>query len=209
VISIQRRYITITDKTKIIDITPESISPVVQYQSSLGECFFALPRHVQCLAGNIPPSQLPNEWDATTPVDIIVKTCGSVMFVVGYHSWILTLYNEEIIASGGGPDDGTSDYMASYISELGGIIAGLSAIGMLNPSVLVCLRHVNFVCNNSAAIIAAKRKVTQSIFHRLESDYDLISTMKFLQGNWYRDYEITYEWVKGHADLENEEPNKE
>jgi hypothetical protein len=33
--------------------------------------------------------------------------------------------------------------------------------------------------------------------------------MKFLQGNWYRDFELTYEWVKGHADHGNEEPNKE
>jgi hypothetical protein len=51
---------------------------------------------------------------------------------------------------------------------------------MLHRSGLVCLRHIKFVCDKSAAIIAAKRTVTQSIFHRLESDYDLISTMKFL-----------------------------
>jgi hypothetical protein len=99
--------------------------------------------------------------------------------------------------------------MTSYRLELGGIIAGLEAIGMLHRSGLVCLRHIKFVCNNSAAIIAAKRTVTQSIFHRLESDYNMISTVKFLQGNWYNDYEITYEWVKGHADRGNEEPNKE
>jgi hypothetical protein len=37
----------------------------------------------------------------------------------------------------------------------------------------------------------------------------MISTMKFLQGNWCKDYYITYEWVKGHADRGNEEPNKE
>jgi hypothetical protein len=80
---IQRRYITITYKTNIIDITPSIIAPIVQYQSSLGECFFALPRHVQGLVGNIPPPQLPNEWDATTPVYIIVATDGSVLFGVG------------------------------------------------------------------------------------------------------------------------------
>jgi hypothetical protein len=96
-----------------------------------------------------------------------------------------------------------------YRSELGGIILGLAAIGMLHRSGLVCSRRIKFLCDNSAAIIAAKRTVTQSIFHRLESDYDLISTMKFLQGNWCRGYEITYEWVKGHADRGNEEPNKE
>jgi hypothetical protein len=99
--------------------------------------------------------------------------------------------------------------MTSCISELGGIIAGLAAIGMQHRSVLVCLRHIKFVCDSSTAIIAAKRIVTQSIFHRLKSDYDLISTMKFLKGNWCRDYEITYEWVNGHADRGNEDTNKE
>jgi hypothetical protein len=168
-----------------------------------------LPRHVQRIVGNIPPSQLPNKWDATTPVDTIVATYGSVLFSVGYHSWILALENEEIITSGGRPDDRASAYMTSYRSELGGIIAGLAAIDMLHRSGLVCIRHIKFVCDNSAAIIATKRTVTQSIFHRFESDYDLISTMKFLQGNWPRDYDITYEWVKGQADRGNEEPNKE
>jgi hypothetical protein len=33
--------------------------------------------------------------------------------------------------------------------------------------------------------------------------------MIFLQGNWCGDSDITYEWVKGHADRGNEEPNKE
>jgi hypothetical protein len=33
--------------------------------------------------------------------------------------------------------------------------------------------------------------------------------MKFLQGKWYKDYEITYEWVNGHSDRGNEDPNKE
>jgi hypothetical protein len=208
-ISRQRRYITITDKINIIDITPASITPIVQYQSLLGECFFALPMHVQRLVGNIPPQQLPTTWDATKPVDIIVATYVSVLFGDGYHSWILALDNEEIITSGGGPDDGTSAYMTSYRSELGGIISGLAVIGMLHRSGLVCLHHIKFVCDNSAVIIASKITVTQSIFHRLESDYDMISTMKFLQGNWCKDYAITYEWVNGHADRGNEEPNKE
>jgi hypothetical protein len=37
----------------------------------------------------------------------------------------------------------------------------------------------------------------------------MIFTMKFMQGNWCKDYEITYEWVKGHADRGNEEQSKE
>jgi hypothetical protein len=159
-----------------------------------------LPRYVQRLVGNIPPSQLPDKWDAKTPVDIIVEI---YVFGFGYPIWILALNNKDIITSGGGPDDGASAYMTSYILELGGILEGLAAIGMLHHLGLVCLRHIKFVCDNSAAIITAKRIVTQSIYHRLESDYDLISTMKFLKGNWCRDYKITYEWVKGHTDRGN------
>jgi hypothetical protein len=106
-----------------------------------------------------------------------------LVFGVGYHGWILALDNEEIITSGGGPDDGASAYMTSYRSELGGIITGMMAIGMLHRSGLVCFRHIKFGCDNSTVIIAAKRTVTQSVFHRLKSDYYLISTMRFLQGN--------------------------
>jgi hypothetical protein len=87
-------------------------------------------------------------------VDIIVATDLSVLFGIGYHIWILALDNEEIITSGGGPDDGSSAYMTSYKSELGGIIAGLAVISMLHRSGLACLRHIKFVCDNSAAIIA-------------------------------------------------------
>jgi hypothetical protein len=79
-----------------------------------------------------PPHQLPNAWDATTPVYIIVSTDGSVLFGVGYHSLILALDNKEIITSEGIPDDGSSAYMTSYRSELGSIIAGLAVIGMLH-----------------------------------------------------------------------------
>jgi hypothetical protein len=152
-ISRQRRYITITDNINIIDITPEIIAPIVQYQSSLGEYFFALPRHNQRLVGNIPLHQLPTTRYTTKPVDIIVSTDGSVMFGVGYHSLILALDSKEIITSGGGPDDGSSAYMTSHRSELGVIIAWLAVIGMLHRSGLVCLRHIKFLCDNSAAII--------------------------------------------------------
>jgi hypothetical protein len=100
-------------------------------------------------------------------VDIIVATEGSVLSSVGYHSWILALDNEEIITSGGGPDDGASAYMTLHRSELGGITAGLADIGVLYWSGFACLRHIKFECDNSAFIIAAKRTVTQSIFHRL------------------------------------------
>jgi hypothetical protein len=62
------------------------------------------PRHVHRLIVNIPLSQLPNDLDATTPVDIIIATDGSVVFSFGYHIWILALNNEELITSGGGRD---------------------------------------------------------------------------------------------------------
>jgi hypothetical protein len=107
------------------------------------------PRHVQRLVGNIPPPQLPREWDVTTPVDIIVATDGSVLFGISYRSWILALNNKEIIISGGGSDDGASALMTVYRSDAGGILSGLAAIGMLHRPGLVCMNRIKFVCDNS------------------------------------------------------------
>jgi hypothetical protein len=53
-----------------------------------------------------------------------------------------------------------------------------------------------------------KQPLTDSIFHRVEGDHDLVSTIKDLQENWCRGLTITYDWVKGHADDFNRELNR-
>jgi hypothetical protein len=58
------------------------------------------------LVGNIPTIDIPMGWDTIEPKDLIVATCGSVLFGVGYHSWLIATSEEEIIITGGGPDDG-------------------------------------------------------------------------------------------------------
>jgi hypothetical protein len=59
-------------------------------------------------------------WDPTTPVNIIIDTDGSVTFGVGYHSWVISTEDEDILIQGGGPDDVDLFLMQSYMSELGG-----------------------------------------------------------------------------------------
>jgi hypothetical protein len=175
--------------------------------SAVGEAFHALPRHVRHLVGDIAEFQTPRQWDVTKELDLITATDGSVLFGVGYHIWILTTESEDILLAGGGPDDGPGKYMTSYISELGGIIAGLSVLGRLLRSGLINARRIKFICDNSTALLASKRELTQSIFHITEGDQDLITTMKYLQHNWCNNTEVTYAWVKGHADRGDQNPH--
>jgi hypothetical protein len=124
---------------------------------------------------------------------------------VGYHNWIVATEDEDILLQGGGPDDGDLFLIQSYRSELGGVAAGLAGLGTLSRSGLVNIASTTFLCDNASYILSANRPLTDSIFHRIEGDHDLVSTIKYLQENWCRDMDITYEWVKGHADDLNRE----
>jgi hypothetical protein len=77
---------------------------------------------VRRLVGNIPQLTLPADFDPTEPQYLIVATDGLVLFDVGYHSWVVSTKYEEIIMSGGGPDDSAPQHMTSYRSELGGYV---------------------------------------------------------------------------------------
>jgi hypothetical protein len=69
---------------------------------------------------------------------------------VGDHSWVVSRKDEEIIISGGCPDDGAPNQMTSYRSELGGICAGMAFIGTMTRSGEINSRSVRFVCDNEA-----------------------------------------------------------
>jgi hypothetical protein len=153
--------------------------------------------------------QTPRQWDVTKEVDLIIATDGSILFGVGYHNWILATETEDIPLAGGGLDNGPGKCMTSYRSELGGIIAGPAVIGTLLRSGLINARNIAFICDNSAAILASKRELTQSILHKTEGDHDLIATMKYLHHNWCNNTEVAYAWVKGHAYRGNQEPNRD
>jgi hypothetical protein len=99
--------------------------------------------------------------------------------------------------------------MIPYRSEMGGIIAGNAVLGTLLRSGPINARCIKFICDNSAASLASKRDLTQSIFHRTEGDHYLIATMKYLQHNWCNNTENTYAWVKGHAYRGYQDPNRE
>jgi hypothetical protein len=58
------------------------------YTSDIRYCFHALPKQVRRLVGNIPEFTLPEKFDCRETTDLIVATDRSVLFGVGYHSWI-------------------------------------------------------------------------------------------------------------------------
>jgi hypothetical protein len=122
------------------------------YTSEIGECFHALPKHMRRLVGNIPDITLPANLDCTEPTDLIVATDGSVLFGVGYHSWLVSTKDEHTLLHGGGPDDGAPLYMTSYRCELGGICAGLAVIGFLEWSGRINIRTVRLVCDNEVVV---------------------------------------------------------
>jgi hypothetical protein len=62
-----------------------------------------------------------------------------------------------------------------------------------------------FLCDNESAVQSTNSPLTYSIFHRIEGEH---GTIKSLQDNWYRGLDITYDWVKGHADDLNRELNR-
>jgi hypothetical protein len=67
---------------------------------------------------------------------------------------------------------------------------------------------MTFLYDNESAVLSNNRPLTDTIFHRIEGDHDVVSTIKDLQENWCRGLDIPYEWVKGHADDLNLELNR-
>jgi hypothetical protein len=159
-------------------------TPLNTYTSGIGNCVQALPKHVQYLVGNIPTLDTHMGWDTTYPNYLIVATDGSVLFGVGYHSWVIATSEEEILITAGGLGDGCPLLMTSYRPELGRFAGGLAVLGTLARSGLNNIFSVKCVCDNESAILASKRQPSNSIFHKTETDYDVISTINELQEMW-------------------------
>jgi hypothetical protein len=133
-------------------MTEEDEPAASHYQSEIGDSFHSLHKHIRGLVGNIPQLTLPADLDPTEPQDLIVETDGSVLFDVGYHIWVVSTKDEEIIISGGGRNDGIPSQMTLYRSELGGVCAGMAVIGMMARSGEINTRSVRLVCDNEAAV---------------------------------------------------------
>jgi hypothetical protein len=100
------RYIEVTGLKKIYEEETRECDVPFHYETGIGNSGRQLPRHVQRLVGNIAALDVPENWDSNEPRDLVVATDGSVIFGVGYHSWVITTMDENMILSGGGSDDG-------------------------------------------------------------------------------------------------------
>jgi hypothetical protein len=82
--------------------------------------------------------------------------------------------------SWGRPDDGIQLLMTSYGSELGGLLAGLAVKGTLFRTGTIHIQSVLFLCDNDSAVAASRIPKTDSIFHNIKWDWDLIVTIQDL-----------------------------
>jgi hypothetical protein len=87
------------------------------------------------------------------------------------------------------------------------LAAGLAVLGTLSRSGLIKIASATLLCDNESAVISTNMPLADSIFHRIEGDHDLVSMIKDLQENWCCGLNITYDWVKGHANDLNRELN--
>jgi hypothetical protein len=85
------------------------------------------------------------------------------------------------------------------------VAAGLAVLGTLSRSGLFKIASATFLCDNESAVLSTNSPLTDSIFYRIEGDHDLASTIKDKQENWCCGLDITYDWVKEHADDLNRE----
>jgi hypothetical protein len=157
------RYMEILGKHKICETQTPMPEHPIEYTSVIGDSCSTLRRHIQRLIGNIADTDVPSGWDEDEEHDdeehdIIVATYWSIVFGVGYHSWVVSTNNGHVLLSSGGPYDGEQLLMTSYISELGGTVIGLAVIDTPVRSGKIKVESVKFVCDNEAVIKACKRK---------------------------------------------------
>jgi hypothetical protein len=185
------------------ETTEENEPAASHYQSEIGDSFHSLPKHVQRLVGNTPQLTLPIDFDPTEPQDLIVAADGSVLFDVGYHSWVVSTKDEEIIISGSGPMTAHQTKLHRIgLSLGGGVCAGMAVIRTMARSGKINIRSVRFVCDNEAAVKRCNQKQTKSLFHNTEGGWDLVSTYRDLKRQWCNNKDVSVRWVKGHADRE-------
>jgi hypothetical protein len=192
-------YVGIKEKVKCQHPVTRITPMLLPYQSCAGAATGTLQLHVQCLIWDMRHFKLPSHLDCTMEVDVIIATDGSVLFWVGYYSWLITTMDEYINMAGGRPDDGSKDQMASYQSELGGKATVIRVLGTLLRSGIRRTQGVTLICYSSAAVLTGKRDLTPSVFHRTEIDFDLIATIKYLEKEWRGGIIISYSLVRGHA----------
>jgi hypothetical protein len=85
------QYVEVSAQTPIHTQNITHITQLFQYELSIGEAFIVLSIHAQHLVGDIGQFQTPIQWYGTKEVNLIIAADGSVLFGVGYHSWLIAM----------------------------------------------------------------------------------------------------------------------
>jgi hypothetical protein len=86
--------------------------------------------------------------------------------------------DEYIVLSGDGSGDGNPMYMMSHRLELGGLCTVFPDLGVLTRFCKFNIISIHMVCGNLAAVTRAKQKLTSSVYHNTECEWDLLKTFQ-------------------------------
>jgi hypothetical protein len=60
-------------------------------------------------------------------------------------------------------------------------------------------------CDNEAVVKRCNQKLTASIFHKTENDWDLLKIRHSLRDKWFKEISTKVQLVKGHSDHDGRE----
>jgi hypothetical protein len=114
------------------------------------------PLFYQCLIGEQPPTQEQCKMISQALGTEGLFTCSNGAYCqskgTGSHGWVIYARTGSELMVGAGPADGHPDFMSSYRSELGGILASLYIIYRICSHFLLDSGPINHYCDNKGGL---------------------------------------------------------
>jgi hypothetical protein len=163
------------------------------------------PEFYQRIIGPAPVLPASTQLDLVHGIELetlLACSDGSVTNGTGSHGWVFSNDTNPNL-QGAGPDDGHPDYMTSYRSELGGLIAVLYIIHRICAAYNIQSGKVQYYCDNKGVIQNVFHPLCQpSITTFMETDSELVAAARALID--CIPITIIGSWVKGHQSDDKE-----